>query len=85
MPVIDYIFLGLVALSVLLGFMRGFFREALSLASWVLALWLFVRERLDAAGLLGRRVAVLLVRAAVEQVQDRVLLFTRFIAPGKRD
>ena len=40
MPVIDYIFLGLVALSVLLGFMRGFFREALSLASWVLALWL---------------------------------------------
>ena len=40
MPVIDYIFLGLVALSILLGFMRGFFREALSLASWVLALWL---------------------------------------------
>ena len=40
LPVSDYIFLGLVALSVLLGFMRGFFREALSLASWVLALWL---------------------------------------------
>jgi len=40
MPVADYIFLGLIALSVLLGFIRGFFREALSLASWVLALWL---------------------------------------------
>ncbi|HZR37774.1 MAG TPA: CvpA family protein [Nevskia sp.] len=34
---VDYVFVGIVLLSVLWGALRGFIREALSLAAWVLA------------------------------------------------
>jgi membrane protein required for colicin V production len=34
---VDYVFVGIVLLSVLWGALRGFIREALSLATWVLA------------------------------------------------
>ncbi|MDR3418063.1 MAG: CvpA family protein [Nevskia sp.] len=34
---VDYVFIGIVLLSVLVGALRGFVREALSLATWVLA------------------------------------------------
>ena len=39
MTAIDYAVLLIVAVSVLLGVMRGFVREVLSLAAWVLAFW----------------------------------------------
>ena len=39
MTVIDLIALGIVALSCVLGLMRGFVREAMSLAGWVLAFY----------------------------------------------
>jgi membrane protein required for colicin V production len=35
----DYVIIGLVALSVLISIMRGFVREALSLATWIIAFW----------------------------------------------
>lgn len=40
MVVVDYILLGAFAVSVVIGFFRGFFREAMSLLNWALALWL---------------------------------------------
>jgi membrane protein required for colicin V production len=43
MSVIDYFFLGLILLSVGAGFVRGFFKEAISLATWILAAFLAYR------------------------------------------
>jgi membrane protein required for colicin V production len=40
MVMVDYLLLAAFIASVGIGFFRGFFREALSLATWVLALWL---------------------------------------------
>ena len=36
---IDYVILGIIALSALLGVWRGFVREALSLLIWIVAVW----------------------------------------------
>lgn len=44
---VDYIIIGIIALSALISLVRGFMREALSLAAWVLAFWVswtFFRE-----------------------------------------
>jgi membrane protein required for colicin V production len=40
MVIVDYILLGAFAVSVVIGFFRGFFREAMSLINWAVALWL---------------------------------------------
>lgn len=37
---VDWLFLGIIFLSALVGLWRGFVREALSLATWVFAFWL---------------------------------------------
>ena len=39
MLVVDFMIIGIIVISVLVGFIRGFFREALSLGSWLLAIW----------------------------------------------
>jgi membrane protein required for colicin V production len=39
----DYLLLGLLLLSALVGLLRGFIREALSLVSWIGAAWMAVR------------------------------------------
>ena len=44
---IDYIIIGIIVLSSLISLVRGFMREALSLAAWILAFWIswtFFRE-----------------------------------------
>jgi len=44
---VDYIVIGIIALSALISLVRGFVREALSLGTWVLAFWVawtFFRE-----------------------------------------
>jgi len=40
---VDYFFLGLVLLSIGAGFVRGFFKEAISLATWILATFLALK------------------------------------------
>lgn len=40
MVIVDYILLAAFAVSVIIGFFRGFFREALSLVNWGLAIWI---------------------------------------------
>ena len=39
MIVIDYLLLGIVALSALMGVFRGFVKESLSLVAWVIGIW----------------------------------------------
>lgn len=39
---VDYFILGIITISALLSLLRGFVREAISLASWVIALWVAV-------------------------------------------
>jgi len=36
---IDYVIIGIIGLSAMISLMRGFMREAFSLAAWVLAFW----------------------------------------------
>ena len=40
MVIVDYIVLIAFLVSVVVGFFRGFFKEALSLATWIIAIWL---------------------------------------------
>ncbi|MCB1759867.1 MAG: CvpA family protein [Gammaproteobacteria bacterium] len=47
---VDYVIIGIIALSALISLVRGFMREALSLAVWVAAFWVawtFFRELAD--------------------------------------
>ena len=47
MPWLDYVLLGIIAVSSLISLARGFVREAFSLAIWILAFWIswqFFRE-----------------------------------------
>ncbi len=43
LAVLDYLLIGLLLVSALVGLMRGIFREAMSLLVWVAALWLASR------------------------------------------
>ena len=36
----DYIIIAVVLTSMTFGFIRGFFREALSLGTWIAAIWI---------------------------------------------
>ncbi len=37
---VDYVILGIICLSSLVSLLRGFMREAFSLAAWILAFWI---------------------------------------------
>jgi membrane protein required for colicin V production len=39
---IDFVIIGIIGLSVLTGLMRGFFKELVALAAWILAIWLAI-------------------------------------------
>ncbi len=39
MVIIDYLLIGVLALSALMGLFRGFIKEALSLVGWIVAVW----------------------------------------------
>lgn len=39
---VDYVIIGIIALSALIGLIRGLVREALSLVAWVLAIWVAI-------------------------------------------
>ena len=61
---VDYVFIGIVLFSVLVGALRGFIREALSLAAWVLAFVLALRYGPEVADRLKDHVDSPLVRTA---------------------
>lgn len=43
MTTIDYVLIGLLVVSALVGILRGLIREALSLAAWIVAIWMAAR------------------------------------------
>ncbi len=53
MTVFDYAVLGIIGFSVLLGMLRGFVREALDLAGWVVAFFVARAYGVQAAGMLA--------------------------------
>jgi membrane protein required for colicin V production len=53
MLTIDYILLAALLVSIVVGLFRGFFREALSLVIWVVALWIALRYSSVLEPLLG--------------------------------
>lgn len=61
---IDYTILGIVALSAVIGFFRGFAREAIGLATWVLAFFIAYKLAEPIAGLLTDWISVRSVRLA---------------------
>jgi membrane protein required for colicin V production len=62
---VDYILLAIIAISALLSLWRGFVREALSLASWILALWVALLFFHDLADWLTRWIETPSVRDAL--------------------
>lgn len=53
MVVADFIVLGIIVLSVVVSLMRGFVKEAMSLAGWLLALWISMTFSSGMAELFG--------------------------------
>jgi membrane protein required for colicin V production len=77
MLTIDYIILAVFIVSVTVGLFRGFFREALSLATWIVALWVSVQY----AHLLEPLLASL-SSPALRLWASRVLLFVLVLIAG---
>jgi membrane protein required for colicin V production len=61
----DYVILGLVGLSATVSLLRGFVREALSLAGWVLAFWVALTFTREVAAVLPPSISVPSARLAV--------------------
>lgn len=53
MVLADLIILGIIAISIIISLMRGFVKEALSLASWLVALWVSMAFSSGMAELFG--------------------------------
>ena len=62
---IDYAILGIVGISGAISLMRGFIREALSLAGWIVAFWVALAFSGDVAGWLEGYVSVPSVRVGI--------------------
>lgn len=62
---IDYAILAIIALSAIIGLFRGFFREALGLATWLVAFWLAFRLAEYGGELLADWISVASVRLAI--------------------
>lgn len=54
---VDYVIIGVITLSALVGLLRGFVREALSLIAWVVAIWVALTFVQSAADLLVGHIA----------------------------
>lgn len=62
---IDYAILGIVGISGVISLMRGFIREALSLAGWIAAFWIALAFSGDVAAWLDGYVSVPSVRVGI--------------------
>lgn len=58
----DYVLLGVVLVSALIGVVRGFVKESLSLLSWIIAIWAAARFGAAAAGWLSGWIADPVIR-----------------------
>jgi membrane protein required for colicin V production len=55
---VDYLIIGIISISGLISLARGFVRESLSLAAWILALWVALRFSPQAAELFADSISV---------------------------
>ena len=62
---VDYTILAVIGLSALISLMRGFVREALSLAGWILAFWVALTFTRELADLLPASISVPSARLAI--------------------
>lgn len=74
---VDYAIIAIVVVSAGISVLRGFLREAISLAGWVLAFWLAITFAGDVSGVLERWISQPSMRHAVAFVV--ILLGTLFI------
>ncbi len=65
MPVIDYVIVAVVLISAVIGLVRGFLREAISLGTWVVAIWVVYVFAGDVAELFSSRVESPVVRLLI--------------------
>lgn len=65
MLIIDYVILAVVAVSALIGLIRGFLREAISLATWIVAVWVVHVYAGDVAGYFASKVESPVVRLMI--------------------
>ena len=75
---VDYFILAIIAVSALLSLWRGFIKEALSLASWVAALWVAMLFFDD----LGRYLAQWIETNSVRSAVAFVILFVGTVIAG---
>ena len=54
----DWVIVAIFVLSILIGIFRGFIREALSLASWILAFWLALTFCVPAGDYIGQFISI---------------------------
>jgi len=82
MTVFDYVFLAIIGLSVLISIMRGFVREVLSLAGWIIAFFVARTYCLELASLLPAAIPgePLRILAAFLILFLAVLLITSLLA-----
>ena len=78
MQIVDYLIIGLVAVSVLVGYFRGLIYEAMSIATWLAAIWLAWRFGGGASPL----VASLFDSPAVQQWLGRAIIFLLVLVIG---
>ena len=62
---VDYVLVGVVALSAVMSLLRGFVREALALAGWVAAVWLAFTFTADVATLFQSHVSLPSLRMGI--------------------
>lgn len=65
MLIIDYLIIGVVLVSAVVGIVRGFFREAISIATWLVAIWVVYMFAGEAAELLSAKVESPVVRLLI--------------------
>ncbi|RLA06838.1 MAG: CvpA family protein [Gammaproteobacteria bacterium] len=68
MPIIDLVIIAILVISSLISLSRGFIKEALSLASWIIAGWIAFNFSSNFATLLEGVIAINSVRIAVAAV-----------------
>ncbi|NGP52448.1 CvpA family protein [Thioalkalivibrio sp. XN8] len=77
MVIVDYILLGAFLVSIGVGFFRGFFKEAMSLITWVVALWVAWRF----SGILDPLLASV-TSPALKLWAGRVIMFVAVMLAG---
>ena len=79
MTVVDYGIIAVIVLSALISLIRGFVREALSLAGWILAIWVALGFTRDLSMLLADYISAPSARLAIAFL---VLFFVTLLLAG---